>query len=41
MRMIETSFTESGLDKKDPNFKKGLVTFAKGALASQNIKLAS
>lgn len=39
--MIETTFQESGLDKKDPNFKKSIVSFARGALASQNMKLAS
>lgn len=39
--MIETTFQESGLNKKDPNFKKNIVSFARGALASQSMKLAS
>ena len=39
--IIETSFSESGLKKDDPNFKKGIVSFARGALASQNLKMAA
>lgn len=39
--MIETSFQELGVNKTDANFKSALKSFARGALASQNIKLAS
>ena len=39
--MIETSFGESNLKKNDPSFKSGIVSFARGALASQNLKLAA
>ena len=39
--IIETSFTESGLKKDDSSFKSGIVSFARGALASQSLKLAA
>ena len=39
--MIETNFIELGSKKDSPSFKKDIVSFAKGALASQNIKLAA
>ncbi len=39
--IIETSFGELGCKQANPNFKKEIVSFARGALASQNIKMAS
>ena len=39
--MIETDFEELGCQKADPNFRGALKNFARGALASQNIKLAA
>lgn len=39
--VIKTTFEESGLNKSDVNFKKNLVAFTKGALASQNLKMAA
>lgn len=39
--MIVTSFDELGCVKSDPTFKTSLKTFAKGALAAKNIKLAA
>lgn len=43
--LIEASFDEIGLvkgsDYKDPSFKKGIYNFTKGALAANNMKLAS
>jgi len=39
--IVETSFKELGVNKTDANFKSALKSFARGALASQNIKLAS
>jgi hypothetical protein len=42
--IIETSFEEIGLEKtasKKDDFKKSIKSFAKGALASQNVRLAS
>jgi hypothetical protein len=40
-RMIEASFEEVGCAKTDVNFKSALKSFARGALAAQNIKLAA
>ena len=42
--MIETNFEEVGVEKeasRDDTFKGAIRTFARGALASQNIKMAS
>ena len=39
--MIETDFSELGCNKNDPNFRSSIKSFAKGALASHNIKLAA
>jgi Zn ribbon nucleic-acid-binding protein len=39
--IIETSFGEIDCKKDDPEFKKEVKAFAKGALASQNMRLAS
>ena len=39
--VVETTFAESGLVKNDPNFKKSVVAFTRGALASKNLKLAA
>ena len=39
--MIETSFQELGAKKTDSNFRAAIKPFARGALASQNMKLAS
>jgi hypothetical protein len=39
--IIETSFNELGCVKADPSFRSSIKSFAKGALASQNIKLAA
>ena len=39
--IIETNFQEVGCKKDSPHFKTALKSFAKGALASQNIKLAA
>ena len=43
--VVETSFDEMGIDKKDskkdPEFKKKIIAFTKGAMASQNVKVSS
>jgi len=39
--MIVTNFEEVGCGKKDPTFKSVIKSFAKGALASKNVKLAA
>jgi len=39
--VIETSFEELGAKRTDAGFKKEIVAFTKGALASQNLRLAS
>ena len=39
--MIETSFEEIGCSKNDKGFRPAIKSFARGALASQNIKLAA
>jgi len=39
--VIQTSFSEMGTTKNNPSFKKDVVAFAKGALASQNLRMAS
>jgi hypothetical protein len=39
--VIETSFEELGAKQSDAGFKKEIVAFTKGALASQNLRLAS
>jgi len=39
--VIETNFKELGCQKDNPSFRKDIVAFTKGALASQNLKLAS
>ena len=39
--MIETSFDEVGCKKEDASFKSAIKSFARGALASKNIKLAA
>jgi hypothetical protein len=39
--VIETNFSELGSTKESATFKKDIRSFAKGALASQNIKLAA
>lgn len=39
--VIETNFSELGCKREDPAFKKAIVGFTKGALASQNIKVAT
>ena len=39
--MIETSFAELGCAKEDQGFRTAIKSFARGALASQNMKLAS
>jgi hypothetical protein len=39
--VIETSFDELGAKQTDAGFKKEIVAFTKGALASQNLRLAS
>jgi len=39
--VIETSFQELGAKQTDAGFKKEIVAFTKGALASQNLRLAS
>ena len=39
--VIETSFDELGAKRNNPDFKKEVIAFTKGALASQNLRLAS
>jgi len=39
--IIETSFDEVGIQKGDPSFKRAISVFAKGALAANEMKLAS
>ena len=39
--VIETNFKELGCQKDNPSFRKEIVSFTKGALASQSLKLAS
>jgi predicted RNA-binding Zn-ribbon protein involved in translation (DUF1610 family) len=39
--VIETTFEEIGSKQNDPNLKKSIVAFTKGALSSQNMKVAS
>ena len=39
--VIQTSFSEMGTTKNNPSFKKDVVAFTKGALASQNLRMAS
>ena len=39
--VIETNFTELGCQKDSPSFRKDIVSFTKGALASQSLRLAS
>ena len=39
--VVETSFDEMGTEKDDPDFRKKIVSFTKGAMASQNIKVSS
>lgn len=39
--VIDTSFDELGCKKNDPAFRSTISSFAKGALASQNIRLAA
>ncbi len=41
--LIETTFEEIGTsrDKNNPQFKKDIISFTKGALASHNVKLAA
>jgi intein/homing endonuclease len=39
--VIDTDFSEIGCKKDDPKFRSTVVSFAKGALASQNIKMAA
>ncbi|MFA7219354.1 MAG: hypothetical protein WC119_02500 [Synergistaceae bacterium] len=39
--VIETSFDELGSKKEDADFKKEVIAFTKGALASQNLRMAS
>lgn len=39
--VLETNFAELGCQKTDPSFKKNIVAFTKGALASNNLKMAA
>jgi len=39
--VVETSFDEMGAKKEDADFRKKIVSFTKGAMASQNLKVAS
>jgi len=39
--MIEVDFDELGCKREDPNFRSALKGFARGALASQNVRLAA
>ena len=39
--VLETDFTELGCQKNDPNFKKSIVAFTKGALAANNLRMAT